>query len=64
MITDSDKNTTLSENLSLFQSLRVLQEDEDTEAAKSSLESNESVCMKTGAFTAMIGKRFKVYYGH
>ncbi|ODM91629.1 Cuticlin-1 [Orchesella cincta] len=55
MITDSEKNSTLSENLSLFQALRVLQEDEDTEALKSNLDTHESVCMKTGAFTAMIG---------
>lgn len=59
MITDAEKNSTLSENLSLFQALRVLQEDEDSEALKTSVESNESVCMKTGAFTAMIGTQQK-----
>lgn len=58
MITDSEKNSTLSEKTSLFQALRVLQEDEDSEAQKTTLEPNESVCMKTGAFTAMIGTQF------
>lgn len=62
MITDSEKNSTLSEKTSLFQALRVLQEDEDSEALKTTLEPNESVCMKTGAFTAMIGTQF--YYAY
>lgn len=52
-----EKNSTLSENLSLFQALRVLQEDEDTDAQRANLDMHESVCMKTGAFTAMIGTK-------
>ncbi|OXA43756.1 uncharacterized protein LOC110858426 [Folsomia candida] len=52
---DKDRNSTLSENLSLFQALRVLQEDEEPEATRSEFNDHESVCVKTGTFTAMIG---------
>jgi hypothetical protein len=53
---ESEKNSTQSENISLFQALRVLQEDEETEATRSDVSNTESVCMKTGVFSAMIGK--------
>ncbi|CAG7732820.1 unnamed protein product, partial [Allacma fusca] len=56
---ESDKfnsTGTLSEKTSLFQALRVLQEDEDEQSAlKSDEQTHEGVCLKTGAFTAIIG---------
>ncbi|XP_069692527.1 uncharacterized protein [Periplaneta americana] len=49
----------LSENVSLFQSLRVLQDGESTDAgaspSNSSLPDLNSVCLKTGAFSALLG---------
>lgn len=53
---ESEKNSSLSENVNLFQALRVLQEDEEDQAARADLTNHESVCVKTGIFTAMIGK--------
>jgi hypothetical protein len=50
-----DRNSTLSENLSLFQALRVLQEDEEIESTRAEFNDHENVCVKTGTFTAMIG---------
>lgn len=56
------ENTTLSENLSLFQSLQVIADDEmtysdkDTTAVKQKQESPDEICMKPFAVGALIGK--------
>ena len=55
-IESSKYNGTLSEKTSLFQALRVLQEDEEeASASKSDQNVSDGVCLKTGAFTAIIG---------
>lgn len=63
-VVDMDRNSTQSENLSLFQALRVLQEDEEVDALKSELGATDNVCLKSGAFTAMIGTVNLHYTSH
>lgn len=52
---EKERNSTLSENLQLFQALRVLQEDEEPESTRAEFGEKDNVCVKSGTFTAMIG---------